>query len=101
MPTIHTTVTVFARDAHDRDHIYFDGVDGTEDKYGVIEVVRATKTTRRAEGNVARVLDEHVREEVLATLDADGATHLMRTLAKATVNALQVKPAVRPYKDKP
>lgn len=96
MPTVETKVTVHARPAYSRDRLREHGVTGAEEDYGHVEVVRTKTTTRRADGDVGRVLGTPVvRDEVLATLSAADAAHLIKTLGTALVNALEVRPGFR------
>lgn len=102
MPRTETKVVVFARATFDsdkgeaRNRRFFDGITGAEPDYGKVDIVRSTVTEVRAEGDVGRLLDKEVSEEILFTLDTEGATHLLRTLANGLVHALQVQPARRP-----
>lgn len=96
MPTVETKTVVHARHAHSRDRLYLDGVTGAEEEYGRVEVVRTKTTTRRADGDVGRILGTPVvQDEVLATLTAAEAAHLIKTLGTALVGALEVRPGFR------
>jgi len=96
MPTVTTTTTVTARTTHDDARTFFEGIDGSEETYGKVEVIRTTTTERRADGNVGRLLDKHEKVEVLATLDAEEASVLLRSLSTAIVGSLRVRGGRRP-----
>jgi hypothetical protein len=97
MTTTETTTAVHARHTHNRDRLMYDGVTGTEPDYGTIEIVRTVTTIRRADGNVGRVLGTPVkRDDVLATLTANQATHLIATIGDALTNSLKVRPGYKP-----
>jgi hypothetical protein len=93
MPSTETKVIVYARDTHGRE-VFIHGANADSPTYGQIEVVRVTKFRRVADGNVRRVLDETENVEVLATLTADEAEHLLRTLATALVTSLKVRSGI-------
>lgn len=100
MATTETTTVVHARHVHDRDRLFFEGVTGAEDEYGVVEIVRTTTTQRYTAESVTRggrnrIGEPVIEVEVLARLDAEAAAALIRTLGTALVGALEVRPGHR------
>lgn len=99
MATTETTSTVHARHTYDRRQLFHKGVTGTEEHYGVVQIVRTTKTQRYSEEATGRRsgrnrLGEPVEEvEVLATLDANEAEHLILSLVRQQGASLRVRPA--------
>lgn len=99
MATTTERTVVFARSTFDRETRYFDGVKGDEPQYGQVEIVSKTIFERRADGDVGRLLEKWDTEEVLATLDAEGARHLSGTLINSIVRSLQVVDPARSIRE--
>ncbi len=89
-----TTSVIHARDCIGRAR-FSAGVTGAEPGYGTVEIVRTTTTKRVADGDVRRVLSQTEDVEVLATLDAAAATHLIASLGRSLARSLAVVPPSR------
>lgn len=90
MPTTTTITKYLATPASSRDENlhWSEGINAEQETYGDVLLLRVTTTQRRADGDVARLLDETKTEEVVARLDAVTANALAASLSLAAVNSL-------------